>query len=70
MRNNDNEFIKGEIVWHTNFKCKCEYQYIQNKGRDGKYWHKVKLPNCGLMDTQFIEKYNGQEYDKPRLPSK
>jgi hypothetical protein len=55
------EFSRDEIVWHTNFKVKCVYQYVQNKGRDGRYWHKVQLPCGGFMDTQNIEKYNGQE---------
>jgi len=64
---NPYQFNRGDIVWHTNFKCKCEYRYIQNIGRDGRHWHKVKLPvSGGFMDTQNIERYDGQdlEHDK------
>ena len=57
------QFKRGDIVWHTTFKCKCEYQYLQNIGRDGRHWHKVKFiySSGGLMDTQNIERYDGQK---------
>jgi hypothetical protein len=56
--NENDKFEKDEIVWHTAFKYKVKYQKSYYKG-----WHIVQLPNGGFMETQKIEKFNGQ--DKP-----
>ena len=52
-------FIIGEVVWHTNFKCKVEYlsEVKPLKGR----WFYVRLPNGGFMETQLITKYKNQD---------
>jgi hypothetical protein len=47
----------GDIVWHTNFKCKVELMAILPK-----CWFSVRLlKSGGYMDTQLIEPYKNQD---------
>lgn len=57
------KFIHGEIVWHTNLKCKAKFLGIlKKKSYDKGIWYYVQLqPSGGFMETQLITKYKNQD---------
>jgi len=47
-------FLKGQLVWHTNFKCKVQF-LSELKPLKGRLFY-LKLPESGgFMQTQLIK---------------
>ena len=53
-------FLKGELVWHTNFKFKVQF-LSELKTLKGRWFYVQLLESGGFMETQLITKYKNQQ---------